>query len=33
MRVGIRELAPRLAGAAVLGAGFAVLMAQLIPST
>jgi len=33
MRVGIRELAPRLAGAAVLGAGFVVLMGQLIPST
>ena len=32
MRVGIGELAPRLAGAAVLGAGFVVLMGQLIPS-
>jgi urease accessory protein len=32
MRVGIGELAPRLAGAAVLGAGFVVLMGQLVPS-
>jgi urease accessory protein len=32
MRVGISGLAPRLAGAAVIGVGFVVLMGQLIPS-
>ena len=32
MRLGISALAPRLAGAAVIGVGFAVLMGQLIPS-
>jgi len=32
MRLGISALAPRLAGAAVIGVGFVVLMGQLIPS-
>jgi urease accessory protein len=33
MRLTIRDLAPRMAGAAVVGAGLVVLMGQLIPST
>jgi urease accessory protein len=33
MRLSTRDLAPRLAGAAVVGAGLVVLMGQLIPST